>query len=927
VSFFLWYNCRCKYSPVPDLRLARCGIAVEDRIAEGMARVLIVEDDLGLAEMLQQMLEPEGFSMLLASSGEEALQILREGQSHLDPVDLVLLDGVMPGLNGYEVFRSIKGDARLKHIPVIMVATLDGEEEWVAGLEAKADDYITKPFRREELLARVRTLLRMSEMKWQIARLYQESESRAAQIAAVNRITNAISSSLDIHDVYQTFFAELKAIVQFDRASLALLDASRESLTVQALSGEAEDGLTVGAHLPVADSAQGYTVMDGKALLRRDLREKQRFTPDGQTLAAGLLSDISVPLAFKTRVLGVLTLSGRKLNAYSDQDLEILCQVAGQLAAAIENARLFGELERRLDEVQALFNVGQSLVTTLKLDKVLGLIVDAALETIPVAHKAVIHFLDEGNEVLVPKAVSHHGQGAGSSAKMRMGEGVAGRAVMEKEAIYVSDARADPRFVDSGTDVRSLLVVPMILGETVIGTLSLDSGEAEAFTQDDERLLFMLANQAAIAIENARLYGEAKRADELTALNRIATAMVSTLDLDQVLTLAMQGINETLRVEAGSLLLLDDAEGVLVPRMTLCGEKSVRGEMTLSLGQGVAGWVVQEGKPRLLPDTQQAGRLPSITAQLLGVEARSVLCVPLVLREKTIGAIEVINKWGARFTEDDLTLLNSIAASVAIAIENARLYAEVKDFADELARSQAQLIQSEKLAATGKLAATIAHELNNPLQAVQSCIYLVADQTDPDGHDRQYLDIAREELGRMARIVGRMLDFYRPSDEGRIPTDINFLLEDVIALVRKRLQQGGIEMDLELAPDMPLIAATGDHLKQVFLNMVINALEAMPQGGRLEMITRYISEPDAREKGSVDAGFVEIEFADTGVGIPAEYINNIFDPFYTTKSKGMGLGLSVSYGIVERHGGQIQVESKVGEGTTFIVRLPVEGCG
>jgi GAF domain-containing protein/CheY-like chemotaxis protein len=912
---------------VTDFRVARRGIAVKDRIAEGKARVLIVEDDIRLAEMFQQMLEPEGFSMLVASSAEEALQILRDGQSQPGAVDLVLLDVVMPGLSGYEVCRSIKGDIRLKHIPIIMVTTLDSGEERVAGLEAEADDYITEPFRREELLARVRTLLRMSEMEREMARLYQESESRAAQIAAVNRIASAISSSLDIHDVYRTFFAELKAIVEFDRASLALLDASRENLTVQVLSGEAKDGLTVEAQLPLADSAQGYTLVEGKAWLRRDLREKQSLTPDGQTLAAGLLSDISVPLTFKTRVLGVLTLSSRKLNAYSDQDLEILCQVAGQLAAAIENARLFGELERRLDEVQALFTVGQSLVTTLNLDKVLGLIVDAALETIPVAHKAVIHFLDETNEVLVPKAVSHHGQGAGSSAKMRMGEGVAGRAVMEKEAIYVSDTRADPRFVDSGTDVRSLLVVPMILGETVIGTLSLDSGEAEAFTQDDERLLFMLANQAAIAIENARLYGEAKRADELAALNRIATAMVSTLDLDQVLTLAMQGINETLRVEAGSLLLLDDAEGELVPRMTLCGEKSVRGEMTLSLGEGVAGWVVQEGKPLLLPDTRQAGRLSSTTAQLLSVEARSVLCVPLVLRGKTIGAIEVINKWGGRFTEDDLTLLKSIAASVAIAIENARLYAEVKDFADELARSQAQLIQSEKLAATGKLAATIAHELNNPLQAVQSCVYLVANQADPDGHDRQYLDIAREELDRMAGIVGRMMDFYRPSSEGRIPTDVSVLLEDVIALVRKRLQQGGIEMDLELAPDMPFIVATGDHLKQVFLNMIINALEAMPQGGRLEMATRYVSEPDARKKAPVDAGFVEIEFADTGVGIPAEHINNIFDPFYTTKPKGMGLGLSVSYGIIERHGGQILVESEVGEGTTFIVRLPVEGGG
>ena len=297
----------------------------------------------------------------------------------------------------------------------------------------------------------------------------------------------------------------------------------------------------------------------------------------------------------------------------------------------------------------------------------------------------------------------------------------------------------------------------------------------------------------------------------------------------------------------------------------------------------------------------------------------------MVLREKTIGAIEVINKWGSRFTEDDLTLLNSIAASVAIAIENARLYAEVKDFADELARSQAQLIQSEKLAATGKLAASIAHELNSPLQAVQSCVYLVADQIDPDDPNRQYLDIAREELDRVARIMGRMVDFYRPSDEGCIPTDVNDLLENVVALVRKRLQQEGIEVDLELAPDLPLIVATGDHLKQVFLNMIINALEAMPQGGRLEMATRCVSERDARTKDSADAGFVEIEFTDTGVGIPAEHINDIFGPFFTTKSKGMGLGLSVSCGIVERHGGQIQVESKVGEGTTFLVRLPVEG--
>ncbi len=330
-----------------------------------------------------------------------------------------------------------------------------------------------------------------------------------------------------------------------------------------------------------------------------------------------------------------------------------------------------------------------------------------------------------------------------------------------------------------------------------------------------------------------------------------------------------------------------------------------------------------EGKPLLLLDARQEDQLSSTTAQRLGVEAKSVLCVPLVLREKTIGAIEVINKQGGRFTGDDLTLLTSIAASVAIAIENARLYAELKDFAAELARSQAQLIQSEKLAATGKLAASIAHELNNPLQAVQSCIYLVADRIGPDDPNRQYLDIAREELDRVARIVGRMVDFYRPASEGRIPTDVNALLESVVALISKQLQQGNIEVNLKLASNLPRIVATGDHLKQVFLNMIINALEAMPQGGRLEMATRYIAGHNGSPP-SPDGGFVEIEFTDTGVGIPEEHLHNIFDPFYTTKSKGMGLGLSVSYSIVERHGGRIHVQSKVGEGTTFIVRLPVK---
>ncbi len=651
--------------------------------------------------------------------------------------------------------------------------------------------------------------------------------------------------------------------------------------------------------LPVSEPGQEKKWLAGDLL----------FTPikrvDGQMV--GLLS-VDSPL------------NGQAPTVETAQALELF---ANQAAIALDNARLFQELERRLQETNALFQVGQTVVTSLDLDEVLTLIVDAALKTITTAQKVVIHLLDADGESLVPRAVSHHGKKPLPSAKMRVGKGIAGYAVAKKRALYVPDTEKEARFVDIGTGLRSLLVVPLVLGETVIGTLSVDSTEVDAFDPGDKRLLTMLANYAAIAIENARLYSEAKRADELAALNRISRAMTSTLDLDQVLASAMQGIDQTLRVEAGSLLLLDEKRGELVSRMILRGGELRDVPFRLALGQGIAGWVAREGKPLLVADVQGDDRFFAGLNEALELVARAILCVPLIVRDEVIGAIEIVNKLEGQFMEDDLALLSSIAASVAIAIENARLYTEVKGFAEELARSQAQLVQSAKLAATGKLAASIAHEINNPLQAVQSCIYLVADEIEPDSPDKQYLDIAREELSRISKIVERMVDFYRPSKEGRKPTDINSLLENVLTLMGKRIQQGQVIVNTRLASQLPPVMAIADHLKQVFFNIILNALEAMPKGGKLYVTTSLVSSKAEVAVVDEEEDFVQIEFTDTGVGIAPEVIGNLFAPFYTTKAKGTGLGLSISSDIVERHGGQVEVESEVGQGTTFTIKLPV----
>jgi len=400
---------------------------------------------------------------------------------------------------------------------------------------------------------------------------------------------------------------------------------------------------------------------------------------------------------------------------------------------------------------------------------------------------------------------------------------------------------------------------------------------------------------------------------ELAALNEINKAITSSLDLDQILSQTMHGIREILHVEAGSLLLLDEDSGMLEFKKILSGSQERMVGFKLKPGEGIAGHVVQQGEPLLVLDTQNDPRFCPRLDEAIGFVTRSLLCVPLKVKDKIIGVIEVINKLDSQFDENDLWLLNYMAGSVAIALENARLYTELSDFAQELKKSQAQLVQAEKLAAMGRLAASIAHEINNPLQAIHNCLHLTLKKPLNEEKKTRYLGMAQEEVERLITIVQRMLEFYRPSKEGMAPTDVHTIIENVLALSSKRLQHGKITVTKKLAPDLPVINAVSDQLKQVFLNLVINAVEAMPKGGEL-CIEAKLSE---------DGDELSVALTDTGVGLSEKEQENIFEPFFTTKATGTGLGLSVSYGIIERHGGRIKVQSELGKGATFTIYLPL----
>jgi PAS domain S-box-containing protein len=239
----------------------------------------------------------------------------------------------------------------------------------------------------------------------------------------------------------------------------------------------------------------------------------------------------------------------------------------------------------------------------------------------------------------------------------------------------------------------------------------------------------------------------------------------------------------------------------------------------------------------------------------------------------------------------------------------------------ERRRLEQVLFDTEKLAATGRLAASIAHEINNPLEAVQNSLYLLSRAVPEGAPERSYLDIATRETQRMSRILRQMLGFYRPTTSMG-PTDVNALVLEAEVLVTKRLRENGVRIDKELVPDLPLIRASADQLKQVLLNLFLNATEAMPKGGRL-IVTTLVG------GGELDAhstDVVRIDVRDTGTGISEEAVARIFEPFFSTKmEKGTGLGLWVSHGIVQAHGGTLKVRSRPGQGTTFTITLPIAG--
>jgi hypothetical protein len=406
---------------------------------------------------------------------------------------------------------------------------------------------------------------------------------------------------------------------------------------------------------------------------------------------------------------------------------------------------------------------------------------------------------------------------------------------------------------------------------------------------------------------------------ELATILRSSALINSSLNIEQVLDNAMKWAEDFMGAEASTVYELEDRSNELVVRLARGEKKDPMERVTLKVGEGIAGTVVKTGKPMVIQDVSQEKKFTDKIDRLTGFRTKSVICVPLLLRNRPIGALQVINKKsGEPFNRSDLEILFAIAQHVSIAMENASLYRRLEEsFAvttQELRVTQEKLIRTERLSSMSNLVQGVAHEIRNPITTIGGFARRIKKELGDNRKIEKYVDIILDETARLENIVKRVQDFTETQSYSPTPTRIEPLVEEVLNSAMPLANQQGVRIVKEMAPDLPQVRLDYTQLSLALANIVENALEAMPQGGTL--ILKTMQE---------DRSLV-ITVKDTGCGIPKDQLTAIYDPFFTSKSKGVGFGLTLVHQVVSNHRGDIRITSEVQNGTLVTIRLPLDAA-
>jgi GAF domain-containing protein len=675
-------------------------------------------------------------------------------------------------------------------------------------------------------------------------RLHGEIVRRAEELAALNRTTQLITARLDLRSVLEAISRSVTGLVGSTGCGIGLYNADRTAIDHAAAHGFRTPEWRV-LSMPLGEGIIGRAAASGRPVRSDDLRADPRSAQRAIDEKEGIRSMLSVPLRVGGEIIGVISAFSTTPGFFKDRHQTLLEAFADQAGIAIQNARLFEESQRRARETQALLEAGRAVNQSLDVEETIRLILTQAREVLGVESCGLLT-LDAVTGELSSVASLDLDPAAVARIRIRIGEGITGIAVKERRPVQSADLSHDPRArypqLHAPGAMRSMLATPLIVGDQAIGALTVLRSDIHRFTPEEESLAAAFADQAATALERARLFSSVRTySEQLEAMVAARTREVD--EQKRFVEVVLEALPLGLFVLDGEFRVVSaNREGSALLPFEAGGRRSFIKLLPPAKAPRIRDFLTGVLTAREVRQTEEE--------MIVGTEGRTFRLTAAPLRGpggETTHAIVLI---------EDITVQK---------------------------RLERQMLLTERLSTAGRLAAGVAHELNNPLATIAGCAEALRERAQvPDlaaldafKDFPAYLELIEQEAFRCKEITGSLLQFVRDPGRRRAPVDVNVLVEKSLELLSHQPRFADSNLVTDLDPGMPPVVANEGQLRQVFLGLASNGLEAMDGRGTLTVKTRRRGERE-----------VEIAFTDAGPGIPEDILPRIFDLFFTTNRPG-----------------------------------------